>query len=73
MDYELYQRLRFAMLSPGESIGGQRKPYVPVNKDNWTWEDAMASEDTPDIAARRGKRETSFLFLLGRHGVGAVA
>lgn len=38
-----------------------------ICKDGWTWEDAMASADTPDIAARRGVRETSFLFLLGKH------
>lgn len=67
MTTELYTQLRLALLEPGEEWGGYRRPYTPVNKDNWTWEDAMRSEDTPDIAARCNRRQTSFLVGLGRY------
>lgn len=63
---DLYNQLRLALVYPGESIAGVTKPYAPVNKDNWTWEMAMASEDTPDIAALRLDGKLSWL-LLGKH------
>ncbi len=41
--------------------------------DKWalTWEELMNLPDTPDITARRNKRETSMWFLLGKRGVSA--
>lgn len=65
MTQELYTQLRLALLEPGEEWGGYRRPYAPVNKDNWTWEDAMRSEDTPDIAARRNVRTASLWATIG--------
>lgn len=64
---ELYQQLRLAITFPGDTFAGEyRKPFTAVCKDDWTWEMAMASEDTPDIAALRLDGKLSWL-LLGKH------
>lgn len=69
---ELYNQLRLALVYPGESLAGVTKPYAPIDKWALSWEELMQCPDTPDIAARRNVRQTSFLVRLGRHGVGAV-
>lgn len=42
----LYNQLRLAIAFPGETIAGVTRLYEPVNKDDWTWEMALA-DDTP--------------------------
>lgn len=64
---DLYNQLRLAIVFPGESVAGVTKLYEPVNKDNWTWEDAMAAPDTPNIARMRARGDKSLLFRLGRY------
>lgn len=67
----LEQRLLERTTAPGESYWYRgeciRKPYAPIDKWAMSWDELMACPDTPDIAARRGKRQTSFLVRLGRH------
>lgn len=57
---ELYNQLRLAITFPGDTIAGVTKPYAPIDKWAMSWDELMASEDTPDIAARRNVRQTSF-------------
>lgn len=56
---DLYVQLRLNLIMPGEEIAGQRRPYTPVNRDDMTWEMAMAEPDVPPL----GKL---FWFALGR-------
>lgn len=66
MTQELYTQLRLALLEPGEEWRGYRRPYAPVNKDNWTFDYAMTQPDTPNIAALRLNGKLSWL-LMGKH------
>lgn len=63
----LYNQLRLSLIFPGETIGEQRRPYAPVNKDDMTWDELMTCPDTPTIARYRATRETSMWFAIGVH------
>ena len=59
----LYNQLRLNLAYPGEVVGGERRPYTPVNKDHWTWENAMAAPDTENVATHRLDGKLSWLVL----------
>jgi hypothetical protein len=49
---ETYERLRALSIPPGYSvwIGGRLVRQSYVEKDHWTWDDAMAAPETPFYA-----------------------
>jgi hypothetical protein len=61
----LYNQLRLSLSFPGEVVATIRKPYTPVNHDDWTWDDAMNAPDTPYITRSRATRETSMWIEIG--------
>lgn len=50
---ELYNQLRLAIAWPGDEVADTRRLYSPINKDEWTWDDAMQAEDTPAVRHAR--------------------
>lgn len=64
---EFYNQLRLAIVFPGDTVAGVTRRYEPVNKDSWTWEDAMSAPDTPDIARGLATRQTGMLCAIGVH------
>lgn len=60
---EFYNSLRLATVFPGDTIAGVTKAYTPVNKDNWTWEQAMSAPDTPAVARERRYEKTMFALI----------
>ena len=63
--YETYRQLRLAISLPGETIGEVTKPYAPIDKWAYSWDELMACPDTPDIAARRNVRLPSLWAQIG--------
>lgn len=63
----LYNQLRLNLSFPGEVVATVRKPYTPVNQDDWTWDDAMNAPDTPYIARALATRQTGMLCAIGVH------
>lgn len=63
----LYNQLRLNLAFPGEVIAEVAKPYQPVNKWELTWEELMATPDTPTVARYRQTRETSMWCGIGVH------
>lgn len=65
---DLYQQLRLALVMPGESIGGITKPYAAVNRDDWTWDMAIAAPPTPRIAYLQRRYPLAGLLRVGMRG-----
>ena len=65
---ELYQQLRLNLAFPGEVIGGERKPYAPVNKDEWTFDYMLTQPNTPRIAYLQARYPLAGLASLGMRG-----
>ncbi len=61
----LYQQLRIKLTFPGEILGGERKPYTPVNKNHFSWDDAMVCDDTPTVARLRQTYAKTTFFMMG--------
>jgi len=59
-----YNQLRLTLVYPGDTIGGQRRMYEPVNKLEPTWDELMLLPDTPTVARYRLTRETNMWFAL---------
>ncbi len=63
---QLYNQLRLGLVFPGETIVDSRRRYTPVNKDMWSWEDAMSAPDTATVANLR-RYEKTMWFAIGVH------
>ncbi len=64
---EFYTQLKLQLLDPGDTYVGFRRQYTPVNRDDWTWEDAMSAPDTPYIARALATRKIGMLCVIGVH------
>jgi hypothetical protein len=64
---QIYNQLRLAIAFPGDTVGETRKAYAPVDKWALTWDELMATPDTPAIARYRATRETSMWCAVGVH------
>ncbi len=60
----LYNQLRLALAFPGETVAGVTRLYEPVNKDGWSWDDAMNAPDTAPVASYR-RREKGMWLAIG--------
>ncbi len=62
---EIYNQLRLQLAFPGDVVAEIRRPFQPVNRDDWTWEDAMRADTPSSVRATPGKL---LLLTLGRFG-----
>lgn len=64
---EIYTQLKLQLLDPGDSFAGVRKTYAPVDRYTLSWDQLMATPDTPTVARYRQTFETSMWFAMGVH------
>lgn len=64
---EIYTQLKLQLIDPGDSFAGVRKTYAPVDRYALSWDQLMATPDTPAVARYRATRETSMWCGIGVH------
>jgi len=65
---DLYLQLRLNLALPGETVGGVRKPYTSVNKDDWTFDYMLTQPNTPRIAYLQARYPLAGIASLGMRG-----
>lgn len=68
---DVYERLRALSTPPGYSvwIGGRLVRQSYVNKEDWTWDDAMSAPDTSLVARYQRVYGKSSLTTVGMRAV----
>lgn len=60
---EIYTQLKLQLVDPGDSFAGVRKVYAPVDRYTLTWDQLMATPDTPTVARERRYEKTMFALI----------